>query len=257
MKKIILLLTISTLLALASCESNSVNNTLQTQITLNFSHSWDGVPVTNTDFNSIKFTNDANGEQLSIERLRYLISNVTLTALNNEKLVLPGYNLVDLTNGTNLSFAPISTIPSGTYKNISFTFGFDNDANAKNHQDLNSASWGVPEMLGGGYHYMQLEGKFIDNTSTETGYAYHAIRAVNNSKTPQEFKDTFFEVNLGEVTITNNTTLNIEMNIAEWFKNPNTWDLNTLNSMLMPNFNAQVMMFENGQNVFSLESISP
>ena len=46
------------------------------------------------------------------------------------------------------------------------------------------------------------------------------------------------------------------MNIAEWFKNPNTWDLNVLNNMLMPNFNAQIMMFENGQNVFSLKSVT-
>ena len=35
----------------------------------------------------------------------------------------------------------------------------------------------------------------------------------------QVFQDTFFEVNLGAVTITNNVTFNIEMNIAEWFKN--------------------------------------
>ena len=45
------------------------------------------------------------------------------------------------------------------------------------------------------------------------------------------------------------------MNIAEWFKNPNTWDLNVLNNMLMPNFDAQVSIFENGQNVFSLKSV--
>ena len=35
------------------------------------------------------------------------------------------------------------------------------------------------------------------------------------------------------------------MNIAEWFKTPNTWDLNALNNMLMPNFDAQILMFEN------------
>ena len=46
------------------------------------------------------------------------------------------------------------------------------------------------------------------------------------------------------------------MNIAEWFKNPNTWDLNVLNQMLMPNSSAQIMMYENGQNVFNLESVN-
>jgi hypothetical protein len=46
------------------------------------------------------------------------------------------------------------------------------------------------------------------------------------------------------------------MNVAEWFKAPYLWDLNIWNSMLMPNFDAQVKMYDNGQNVFSLGSIN-
>ena len=47
------------------------------------------------------------------------------------------------------------------------------------------------------------------------------------------------------------------MNVAEWFKNPNEWDLNALHSFLMPNFNAQIMMSENGQlDVFSIGTIT-
>ena len=239
-----------------SCNEDKDDKVLQANIAFNFSHKWDGTSVGNADFNIIKFAN-ANGEQLSISKLRYPISNITFEKSTGEIFVIDGYNLVDVTNNANLSFTPNTTIPLGAYSKVSFTFGFNNDDNYKeNYADLNSASWIVPEMLGGGYHFMQLEGKFIDNATAETGYAYHAIRAVDNSKTPQEFQDTFFEVNLGGVTITNNAAFNIEMNIAEWFKNPNTWNLNVLNNTLMPNFNAQVMMFENGQNVFSLESIN-
>ena len=240
---------------LFSCETDNDSVISQVNTIFNFSHNWDGTLVTNSNFNTIKYTN-ANGEQLSIEKLRYLISKITFTRSSGENLILNGYNLVDVTNNKNLSFTPVNTIPSGNYSNVKFTFGFDNDDNyGGNYTDLNSVSWNVPEILGGGYHYMQLEGKFIDDTTTETGYAYHAIRAVDNSGGTQAFQDTFFEVNLGAVNITNNTTFNIEMNIAEWFKNPNTWDLNVLNNMLMPNFDAQVSIFENGQNVFSLKSV--
>ena len=45
------------------------------------------------------------------------------------------------------------------------------------------------------------------------------------------------------------------MNIAEWFKNPNTWDLNQLNTVLMPNFEAQKLISANGKSVFSLGDI--
>ena len=46
------------------------------------------------------------------------------------------------------------------------------------------------------------------------------------------------------------------MNIAEWFKNTYQWDLTQWNNMLMPNFQAQLKMNENGQNVFSLGEVS-
>ena len=46
------------------------------------------------------------------------------------------------------------------------------------------------------------------------------------------------------------------MNIAEWFKNPTTWNLNELNTVLMPNFEAQKIMSANGKNVFSLGNVT-
>ncbi len=236
-----------------SCDKD--NDVSQAQVTFNFSHNWDGTPVLNTNLNSINYIN-LNGDSLSITKLRYLISKITFEKISGEVFVLDGYNLVDVTRNMSLSLTPITTIPVGDYSKVSFIFGFDNDNNYNNYQDLNSVSWAVPEMLGGGYHYMQLGGKFLNNSATETGYAYHTIRAVDSSGAIQVFRDTFFEVNLGAINITNNATFNIEMNIAEWFKNPNTWDFNVLNNALMPNFNAQVLMFENGQNVFSLKSIT-
>ena len=235
-----------------SCSKEKDNTNLST--TFNFTHNWDGIQVSNSDFNTIQYTN-ANGEVMSIEKLRYLVSKITFSNPTSGVIVIDGYNLVDVTNNSKLFFIPTEDIPEGTY-NISFTFGFNNDDNAQNYLDLNSASWNVPEMLGGGYHFMQLEGKFVDNSAIETGYAYHSIRAIDNSGTQPVFQDTFFNVNLGDVTLLNNTTIEVKMNIAEWFKNPNQWDLNTLGNMLMPNFNAQIMMHANGQNVFSLGAIT-
>jgi len=112
-------------------------------------------------------------------------------------------------------------------------------------------------MLGGGYHYMQFDGKYLNSNNTEANFNYHAIRAVDNPGTNPTFpQDTFFTVNLGPISVSNDTNINIAMNIAQWFKTPNTWDLNQLNTVLMPNSSAQIQMFENGQNVFSLVSVT-
>jgi hypothetical protein len=254
--RIILLLAISFLLY-ACAEDNDDNITPTVTTSFNFTHNWNETAVTSNDFNTIQYTNE-NGESLSIEKLRYLISDITFTKSNGEQIVINDYNLVDLTNDDNLTYSPNVEIPTGTYSNVSFTFGFDNNDNIDGeYQDLNSASWNVPAMLGGGYHYMQYEGKFINEDAVETGYAYHAIRAVDRSDPDNlVFQDTFFNVDLGAVILSNNATFEIKMNIAEWFKNPITWNLNDLHSMMMPNFDAQVMIHNNGQSVFSLGTIT-
>ncbi|MEP3838830.1 MAG: MbnP family protein [Algibacter sp.] len=253
MKSISLLLLI--LLIISSACSNGDKVEL-TNVTFSFSHNWDGTSVTNSDFNTIKFTNEY-GNQLSIERLRYLISKITFHKTDGNTIVLEDYNLVDVTNNQNLSFMPAEFVTTGEYSNISFTFGFNNEDNANNYTDLNTASWIVPEILGGGYHYMQFDGKFLNQANEEQGFNYHAIRAVNNLGETLSFpQDTFIIVNLGPTTITDNAIFNIEMDIAEWFKTPYTWNLNELNQTLMPNSEAQIMMHKNGQNVFSLKSVN-
>ncbi len=255
MKRLILILLVC-LFTILSCSEDNDDKVSQTNITFNFNHNWDEMAITNADFNTIKFTN-AKGNQLSIERLRYLISKITFHKADGSTTVLDGYNLADVTNNENLTFTPTSTVTTGTYTDVTFTFGFNNEDNDGNYEDLNSASWSVPAMLGGGYHYMQFDGKFLNALNEEQGFNYHAIRAADNPGPNPTFpQDTFFNVSLGAITISNDAAFNIEMNIAEWFKNPNTWDLNVLNQMLMPNSSAQIMMHENGQNVFSLESVN-
>jgi len=254
MKKIILLLAIAITVLSCKKEDDTPNETNAT-VVFNFTHNWDDTPVNSSDFGEIQYTN-AHGEQLSIDKLRYLISNIALTNEDGETTIFEGYNLVDLTSNSNLTYYPQIEIPAGTYT-VSFTFGFDNENNIDGvYNDLNAASWNVPQMMGGGYHFMQMEGSFINDNSVSTFYQYHTIKAVDNTGPELVFQDTFFTVNLGEAIINNSSSIEVKMNIAEWYKNPNVWDLNVLNSSLMPNFDAQVMMSENGATVFSLGEIT-
>ena len=249
MKKIALMIIAA--MFLTACNNDDDNNTPSlpdVTVEFTFTHNWDGDAIENSDFDLLQYFN-ANGEQMSVSKLVYLISDITFVSLSTGETFDPGdYNLVNVREGTNLTFTPDVEIPQGEYL-VSFTFGFDDEDNQDGiYQDLNSADggWNVPMMLGGGYHYMRLEGKFIDNTSTETNYAYHAIRAADPSTTPITLQDTSFGVSLGQITIGSSTSIEVQMNVAEWFKSPNQWDLNVLNTMLMPNFDAQIMMYENG-----------
>ncbi len=252
-KKILISL-FSFLLLLSCSEDNDINVQLQS-ITLNFSHVWESTAVTNADFSDIKFTN-ANGEQLSIERLRYLVSEIKLTHESGVVTTLNEHNLVDVTNDENLSFTTTASVLPGNYTNISFRFGFSDSNNIDGaYPDLNTASFNVPGMLGRGYHYMQFDGKYLDTTGTEAPFNYHAISAIDLTGV-NDPQDTSFEVSLGALVVGSNTSVNIQTDLSEWFTTPNTWDLNVLNTVLMPNFDAQLMISANGSSVFSLENIT-
>jgi len=238
------------IIAFTSCKDDTdcCVNLEPVNVTLKFTHNWDGTPVTASDFNSFNYVTE-NGESVSIERLRYVVSNVNLGGESKP------YQLVDL--GINSGFEIIFNNVAQGVNNLNFTFGFSDADNIDGvYQDLNTVSFNVPGMLGGGYHYMQFDGKYKDTNNLDANFNYHAIRAVNRSD-PNNliFEDTSFLVDLGNVTITNNATIEIKMNIAEWFKNPNTWDLNQLNTVLMPNFEAQKLISANGKSVFSLGDI--
>ncbi|MCP4052433.1 MAG: hypothetical protein GY739_05070, partial [Mesoflavibacter sp.] len=70
------------------------------------------------------------------------------------------------------------------------------------------------------------------------------------------FEQNFATITFSEsFTISNNATIEVKMNIAQFFTNPNTWDLNVLDTPLMPNYTAQKMMQENVLSVFSLGEI--
>lgn len=240
---------------LSSCSEDNDISLEPVAITLNFSHSWNGTEITNADFNELKFTNE-NEQDLSIEGLRYVISEILLTHESGVVTVLDEYNLVDLTNTKGLSFTTSEAILPGDYTSVSFRFGFSNEYNIDGaYPDLNTANFNVPNALGGGYHFMQFDGKYRDITSVEAPFNYHVISAIDPTNT-NDPKDTSFSLNIGAATIGGNTNIQIEMDVSEWFKNPTTWNLNEYDVNLMGNYDVQLLMNQNGSSVFSLISIT-
>lgn len=257
MKKIAWILAIG--FAFVACDNDDETTTpipVNTSVNFTFTQNWDGADINNSDYEVTTYTN-ANGEVLTLSKLVYLISDVTFTNADGDVFDAGDYNLIDARTGSNVSFTPNIEIPEGDYT-VSFTYGFDDEDNIDAaYPDLNIADgvgWGVPEPLGGGYHFMRMEGEYTNNMSQLVAFQFHNIRA--NTQNPPVTTDTSIEVDLGQVTVVEGTSIEVKMNVAEWFKNPNQWDLNVLYTILMPNFDAQIMMNENGQNVFSRGAVT-
>ena len=187
--------------------------------------------------------------------MRYLISRIQLHKEDGTTINFDDYQLIDLEDENSLSMMPALTVPQGEYTGISFVYGFNEEDNISGeYQDLNDANWNWPSMLGGGYHFMQMEGSFDDTNGDPMPYAYH-----NGTARVSEgvFEQNFVVVDIDkDFTVDEDTSIEIKMDIAEWYVTPYTWDLNVFSSGLMMNYLAQKHMQENAASVFSLGNIN-
>ena len=151
MKKIALILAFG--LVFVACNTDDDAGTSEEQkftVAFSFTHNWDGGAIADADFDLIQYTN-ANGEQLSISKIVYLISDITFTNAAGEVFDAGDFNLVNVRENSNLSFTPNIEIPAGDYT-VTFTFGFDDEDNIDlAYPELNSADggWNVPLPMGG------------------------------------------------------------------------------------------------------------
>lgn len=255
MKKILFLLAIS--LLLSNCSEDKDDNLSigpsMANISFSFTHEWDGTLINSSNLQTEIVTNE-HGEVISMSRIRYLVSRFELVNENGNSYPFDGYKFTDLDDESTYNFEPSNnSIPVGNYT-LKFIWGFNETDNADGaYTDLNSASWNWPAMLGGGYHFLQFDGMYnVDTTASPFNFHNGTARVSDGI-----YEQNFAMINLSTpITITNNTTIEVKMNIAEFFKNPNTWDLNVLDTPLMPNYDAQKMMQENVVSVFTIGNIT-
>lgn len=223
---------------------------VKSKILVNFTFNFDGVPVSLANLNQFNYVTQDN-DTISIAKIRYLISDLSLYKSNGDSVHLDDYQLVDLSIPTSMSFTT-GEVDLGAYASVGFKWGFDSVDNQGNYVDLNSTSWNWPAMIGGGYHFMQFDGQYLNN-GTPSPFNFHNGTASNGGV----HEDNHAEIRLAGIALNQEyVSLEIRMNIAEWFKNPHTWDLNVYNTMLMPNYTAQKLMHDQVYSVFSLGTIS-
>jgi hypothetical protein len=208
------------------------------------------------------YTNEA-GNRYLVNEIQYFISDITLHQ-NEDSILLNAWediHYIDTDIESTHQLQLPDEIPAGNYDRISFTFGLDEQKNQSLifvNPPESLMFW--PELLGGGYHYMKLNGKWPDTLDRLTPFNFH----LGIGQVYQSFPDSItsyvhnhfkvylsgsqFEMKGGE---TKNITL--VMNIENWFKSPNTYDHNQWGGDIMQKQDAMKTACENGWNVFSVE----
>ena len=216
-----------------SCQFPPISN-----LTIEFNHTVNDSPVI---LNEMIYSNQ--NDNYSIQVLRYLLSNITLHTEDGNDIVIDNVHFVNLEWNETLSLIS-DEISNQDYDAISFTMGLDETSNQTNsflnENFFPSFTW--PEFLGGGYHYMQLEGDF---NNLFQGYATHTgpTNGVDYSFTKT------FDLN---GPISNGSVIEINMAIDNWYADPNNYSFSQDGIMGSPS--AQEILRDNGiYNVFSVQ----
>ena len=239
MKKTLLL--ISTIAFIfTSCDKDKA---IATDITINFTHTVDGSYLM-TD--SMIYNNEA-GENYDIQTLKYLISDITLHSENGNSLLLDEVHFIDISDPSTFSFT-YNDVPNNNYTSISFDMGLNSFNNISNLY-VNESFFGImewPETNGGGYHYMKLEGAYNNNSTfynTHTGGAMGGDYSFNNTNNISLTVDD----NLA------NASININMEINNWYQTPNQIEFSSYGMGIMMNMMMQMNIQMNGStDVFSV-----
>ncbi|HBH25143.1 MAG TPA: hypothetical protein DDY13_17205 [Cytophagales bacterium] len=284
MKKASFWIVLSVIL-LFSCQNDS-QELQDARLDVEFTYSVENQPL---DLNKMIYTNAA-GNELEITEVQWFISDVVLHATSGEIVSLKSDHLIDFAYyiDTNIPesqiFQPLNGIEPGAYEAISFVFGFHGEKNESfMYTDFPESAMIWPDFLGGGYHYMKINGFWKGQSGLRKPYNFHLgigqdygdeqgrmnnflpyscnEKTMSTAKTsyvetwPVAFIDNSFAVTLPlqAINLQSNKkyTLQINMDIAQWFEAPFIYDFDEHGGAIMNNQTAMRIGIENGRNVFS------
>lgn len=234
-------------------------------INFNFTHHVDQKPL---QLDSMMYINAA-GNPYEVNEVLYFISDVMLHCSTGEKITINDWkdiHYVELDIPSTLTWEVFDDIPVGIYDSISFIFGIPEEKNESFmfvNPPEDKMMW--PDIMGGGYHYLMINGKWLDEAHEEQFYNFHmGIGQLYkgdeiNFDSIYAFVQNYFTVTLpnSSFNIEKNTTRNIEiiMNIESWYETPHNFDFNYWGGAIMEIQPAMQMAKENGYDVFTVGTI--
>lgn len=249
-------LTILSCLLLCSCHKTD-NSTTVGSLCINFQTVVDGSPLA---YDLLDYVNAA-GNRYEVNEVKYFISRVqfhksdgTVISVSNNN----GIHYFDSDIPSTHNWLITDELSKGKYDSISFVMGLDEQQNVTgffvNPPETNFA-W--PDILGGGYHYMQINGRWVNTNDSIRPFNLHTgIGQLWEGGVPTQYIHNYFRVTLPlnslEISAEKTSTIQLSMNVNEWFRSPQVYDLNVWGGAIMQNQQAQEVLKANGRDVFSV-----
>lgn len=200
---------------------------------------------------------NAAGNQYEVNEVMFFLSDMNLKKNDGSVVGVEGIHYVDLDLVSSLNWT-LASVPVGNYTSLSFTFGLT-DMQNQSYRFVNppecNMSW--PEVMGGGYHYMKINGKWLADDGQVKPFNLHTGRGqqYDDEGNVTRFVDNSFTVSL-EIPFSvkeKGENLQLVMNINQWFNASRMFDLDEWGGSIMQNQAAQEILKQNGPYVFELK----
>lgn len=228
------------------------------KIVFEFQHLFHNNPV---QFDTIRYMNTA-GNLMMFTEIQWFISDVTLHYNNGDNYTIKEWkdiHYIDTDITSTLSWNVFDNIPAGIVDSVTFTFGINEQKN-QSFLFVNPPEslmfW--PDILGGGYHYLKLNGKWIDKLQRVSPFNFHLGigQIYDNQGNITGFIQNYFSINPGGPSFNieqgKTIAINIIMDVDSWFNTPETWDLDFWGGDIMQNQAAMAAACINGNDAFRL-----
>lgn len=228
---LLVLLIASTLSACRKDEEDPAPAKLQLSLT----HRVGNAPLI---FDSIIYRNGAD-ELFSVSRLNYFLSNITFYRSDAAVYKIDTIAYIDAKNQYTFN---LPGIPAFSYDSVSYSIGVPATENI--HGKLPSTYENVamdwPDAMGGGYHFLKLEGHWKDAGST-VGYTFHL--GTDHYLVRGGFKAS------GQISANAENSIALKMDVAEWMERPHSYSFAIDGVYTMGNAALMQMVSENGRDV--------
>lgn len=266
MQKSLVILSVVLVFVFSGCNKNQKKEAKEGKLVIRFEHKVNGRPL-KTD--TLLYVNAA-GNRYEINEIQWFASDLTISKNDGFSILLdPGHfaHYIDTDIPQSMSWNIEIPVPVGHYDAISFTFGIKGEKNKPfMFTDPPESNMIWPINLGGeqgGYHYMKMNGFWVDEHDVRTPFNFHLGVGQKHDEDGKivGFVQNWFETKLDNSAFNlkngEKKEITIVMNIENWFQNPHIYNHNFNGGKIMQNQKAMNMGKENGEaDVFTLGGVT-
>jgi hypothetical protein len=186
---------------------------------------------------------NAAGEQFSVSRLQYFLSGIVFYRGGDSVYAVDTVAYIDARKDYIVN---IAGVPAFSYDSVSYVIGVPPARNAHGAlaPTFENVAMEWPEVMGGGYHFLKLEGYWQDG-GAPTGYSMHL--GTNPALVRGGFRTA------GSVAAGAQHKVSWSMDVAEWMTRPHVFSFDTDGVYTMGNAALMRKVSENGRDVINLK----